>query len=61
MKAAAGAARAEEQTMHHVKSPKAVHTAARTTRPSLSPYLLDEVTLTLSDIRRARTDDVTGR
>ena len=48
--------------MHHVRMPKA-EPAARTPRPSLDPYLLDEITLTLSDIRRARGHDapVAGR
>ena len=40
--------------MHHVRTPKSADATARRQRASLDPYLLDEVTFTLSDIRRAR-------
>ncbi len=44
---------AEETTMHHVRTPKAADAPPRRQR-RVDPYLLDEVTFTLSDIRRAR-------
>jgi hypothetical protein len=40
--------------MHHVRTPKSADATARRPRVSLDPYLLDEVTFTLTDIRRAR-------
>ncbi len=43
--------------MHHVRTPKSADATARRARASLDPYLLDEVTFTLSDIRRARGEN----
>jgi len=46
--------------MHHVRTPKSADTAARRQRTSLDPYLLDEVTFTLSEILRARGERETA-
>jgi len=43
--------------MHHSKARRSTGTAPRTPHPALSPYLLDDVGLTPSDIRAARGDD----
>jgi hypothetical protein len=48
------AARSRGDTMHHVRTPKSADAASRRQRTSLDPYMLDEVTFTLSEIRRAR-------
>ena len=48
------AARAKEDTMHHTRTRSATRTAHRTQKPSLDPYVLDDVAFTLSDILRAR-------
>ena len=40
--------------MHHATTRRAARTTHRTSRPALSPYLLDEVGLTLAEIRQAR-------
>ena len=40
--------------MHQVKAPKSRPTA-RSGRPSLNPYFLDDVAPTLAEIRRARS------
>ena len=42
--------------MHQVKIPKSVPTA-RSGRPSLNPYFLDEFAPTLGEIRRARSGE----
>jgi hypothetical protein len=42
--------------MQQLKTRHQRRTAVRMTRPSLSPYLLDEVALTLSEVREARSD-----
>ena len=44
--------------MHHPTNRQTARTAHRTQKPSLNPYVLDEVAFTLSDIRRARESDV---
>jgi hypothetical protein len=41
--------------MRHSKPPQAERSSSRWVRPSLSPYVVDEVAFTLSDIRQART------
>ena len=38
--------------MHHATIHRTTRTTHRSQRPSLSPYLLDDTALTLSDIRR---------
>ena len=40
--------------MHHTT--RRTHREHRTNRPSLSPYVLDEVGLTLSEVRKAREE-----
>ena len=40
--------------MHHTRTRPATRTAHRTQKPSLDPYVLDDVAFTLSDILRAR-------
>ena len=40
--------------MHHPTTRQATRTTHRTQKSSLSPYVLDDVAFTLSDIRRAR-------
>jgi hypothetical protein len=45
--------------MHH-ESKKATHTAERRTRTALSPYLVDDTTFTLSELRKARGYDTEG-
>jgi len=40
--------------MHHSTPHRTTRTTHRTQRPSLSPYVLEDTALTLSDIRRAR-------
>ncbi len=42
--------------MHHPTNRQATRTAHRTEKSALSPYVLDEVAFTLSDIRRARAE-----
>lgn len=42
--------------MHHPTTRQATRTTHRTSRPTLSPYLLDEVGLTLAEIRQARNE-----
>jgi len=43
--------------MHHVNTRGAKRTTHRSPRPSLSPYFLEDVAFTLSDVLGARTDD----
>ena len=40
--------------MHHPTTRRATRTTHRTQKPSLDPYVLDDVAFTLSDILRAR-------
>jgi hypothetical protein len=40
--------------MHEANSSKPKVTSLRTGRPSLSPYVLDEIAPTLTEVRRAR-------
>ncbi|MGD0746447.1 MAG: hypothetical protein ABSB68_01385 [Acidimicrobiales bacterium] len=42
--------------MHHSTTHRTTRTTHRSQRPSLSPYLLDDTALTLSDIRQARAE-----
>ena len=48
------AARAKEDAMHHPTTRLATRATRRTQKPSLDPYVLDDVAFTLSDILRAR-------
>lgn len=41
--------------MQHLKTRKPERPSRRSERASLSPYVLDDVTLTLSEIREARS------
>jgi hypothetical protein len=41
-------------------APKRTRKSHHTRRPRLSPYLLDEIAFTRSDIERARTDTVSA-
>ena len=43
--------------MHHSKNTQTRRTSGRTPSPGLSPYVLDEVGLTLGEIVRARAAD----
>ena len=43
--------------MHHVNTRGAKRTTHRSSRPSLSPYFVEDVAFTLSDVVAARTDD----
>ena len=40
--------------MHHATSHRIQGTIRRSPRPSISPYFIDEIGLTLADIQRAR-------
>ena len=40
--------------MHHPTTRRATRATRRTQKPSLDPYVLDDVAFTLSDILRAR-------
>jgi hypothetical protein len=40
--------------MHHTSPHQAKRTTHRSPRPSISPYFIDEIGLTISDIQRAR-------
>jgi hypothetical protein len=42
--------------MHHSTTHRSIRTTHRSQRPALSPYLLDDTALTLSDIRQARAE-----
>ncbi|MGA2932201.1 MAG: hypothetical protein ABSE98_08970 [Acidimicrobiales bacterium] len=42
--------------MHHSTTRRTTRTTHRTQRPSLSPYVLEDTALTLSDIRQARAE-----
>ena len=42
--------------MRQVETPKSQRTTGRSGRPSLNPYVLDDITPTLAEIRRARSD-----
>lgn len=42
--------------MHHSTTHRITRTTHRSQRPALSPYLLDDTALTLSDIRQARAE-----
>jgi hypothetical protein len=42
--------------MHHPTKRQASRTTHRTQKSSISPYVLDDVAFTLSDIRRARAE-----
>jgi len=42
--------------MHHATTRQASRTTHRMSRPTLSPYLLDDVGLTLAEIRQARDE-----
>ncbi|MGA2472870.1 MAG: hypothetical protein ABSG39_05175 [Acidimicrobiales bacterium] len=42
--------------MHHSTTHRTTRTTHRNQRPSLSPYVLDDTALTLSDIRQARAE-----
>ncbi len=42
--------------MHHPTTRRATRRTHRTQKSSLSPYVLDDVAFTLSDIRRARAE-----
>ena len=44
--------------MHHVTPLRTKGTTHRSPRPSISPYFIDEIGLTMADIRRARTANV---
>ena len=48
------AVRPEEVLMHHASSHRVKGTTRRSPRPSISPYLIEEIELTLTDIRRAQ-------
>lgn len=50
------AAQAKEDNMHHPTTRRATRTTHRTQKPSLDPYVLDDVAFTLSDILRARAE-----
>jgi len=50
----------EEGSMREKKSSKTARTTQRWTRPSLSPYVVDDVAFTLSDIRLARVSPRTS-
>ena len=48
--------------MHHPTTHRTTRTTHRSQRPSLSPYVLDDTALTLSEIRQARSEgEVTAR
>jgi len=42
--------------MHHPTKRQAGRTTHRSQKPSVDPYVLDDVAFTLSDIRRARAE-----
>jgi hypothetical protein len=46
--------------MHHPTSRHITRKTYRTPSPSVSPYLLDEVGLTLAEIRLARAESTPG-
>lgn len=52
----------KEKAMHHPTTHRTTRTTHRSQRPSLSPYVLDDTALTLSEIRQARSEgEVTAR
>jgi hypothetical protein len=43
--------------MHHASPRRAKGTIHRSPRPSISPYFIEEIGLTIADVQRARTAD----
>jgi len=43
--------------MHHASPHRAQRMTHRSPRPSISPYFIEEIGLTVADIRRARAAD----
>jgi hypothetical protein len=42
--------------MHHVSHNRIKGTTHRSPRPSISPYFIEEIGLTIADVQRARAD-----
>jgi hypothetical protein len=47
--------------MHHTSHHRAERTTHRSPRPSISPYFIEEVGLTIADVQRARAADFDSR
>lgn len=41
--------------MHRTSAEKSEHVTRRSARPSLNPYFMEEIGLTLADVQRARS------
>jgi hypothetical protein len=47
--------------MHHTSPHRTKRTTHRSPRPSISPYLIEDIGLTLTDIQRARATSDSSR